>query len=488
MANENDNKIVNLADLKEAFDAITPAKIGALPVSGGTTSGDIIVGPTGTTRQAHSTVTSTAGHLFMYSDGTTIRQGLYSIMNDVHREPVRINSDGSVVLNGSLAASNITGVLGILNGGTNATTPDGARENIGIYSSSISEVHNIVNANPTITTMDALVQYVFDTYFLPKNKVIECCSSLAVTSATDSRCIGANTDLGTIYNDLTGVRPSYGILTFERLPHNYRIVVTYTPLKGGTASESKCPQIYATYGADDNTWTTGKKMENASGWYIKGSTRVKGNAETSYRWGDVNITSANIGLGTATNKLTAKSNYGSASHMLGFEFIVDNSLNNTLNGHKMILLVRNDNIQLYDETTQSAKYSLNPYNTRVKGNAESSYRTGDVNLTPENIGAARYISLTATAAETIYAALSVLDSGEAAVIHMTGDAFRALTGNKSSISYGSVSGIVYRVDSSLCAFDISRNSGGRRWAFQATITSSAITPNTVYTYSGAEVE
>jgi len=388
----NDTYIINYEDLSsKIISEITPANIGALPVSGGTTSGNIIVGPAGTTRQAHSTVTSAAGELFMYSDGTRNTQGLYSIMNGVHREPVRINSDGSVVLNGLLAASNITGVLDITKGGTNATTTEGARENIGIYSSYIPGVNEIFNANSTITTMNALVQYVFDTYLLPKSKIIECCTCWAVTKADDSRCVGANVDLGTIYNNLTGGRPSYGILTFERVPYEKRIVVTFTPLAGGSASISKCPQIYATYGAHDDGWATGKKMENASGWYIKGSTRVKGNAETSYRWGDVNITPANIGAAT---------------------------------------------------------------NIKLLSNAN----------TPD----------------LIYAELSKIPVYETATIHVNTTPFHELTGKTGVYT----SGTVYRGSTNDFWFNLMTLAGNASYGFKVTVSSTNITPGTVYVYNG----
>lgn len=126
-------------------------------------------------------------------------------------------------------------------------------------------------------------------------------------------------------------------------------------------------------------------------------------------------------------------------------------------------------------------------NTKVKGNAESSYRTGNVNLTPANIGATRYINLTATTAADIYNALNVLSNSEAAVIHMSANAFKALTGNKGSINYALVTGIVFRVTSNAFNFDICKYNGPQRWAFQTTITSSAITPGTVYTYAGTAV-
>lgn len=93
--------------------------------------------------------------------------------------------------------------------------------------------------------------------------------------------------------------------------------------------------------------------ENNEYWHIlaAGGVRVKGDAETEYRNGDVNITKENIGLGNVENK---------SSETIRNEITSEN-------------------------ITNALDYT--PTNTKVKGNAESEYRTGEVNLTPENIGA-----------------------------------------------------------------------------------------------------
>ena len=102
-------------------------------------------------------------------------------------------------------------------------------------------------------------------------------------------------------------------------------------------------------------------------------TGVKGNKETTYRRGNVNITPENIGLGnvgdfkavstvasqglTDTEKANARANIGAGTSSFSGSY---NDLSN--------------------------KPTI-PAAVAVKGNAESSYRTGNVNLTPANIGA-----------------------------------------------------------------------------------------------------
>lgn len=91
--------------------------------------------------------------------------------------------------------------------------------------------------------------------------------------------------------------------------------------------------------------------ENNEYWHIlaAGGVRVKGDAETEYRDGDVNITKADIGLRETENK---------SSETIRSEITSEN-------------------------VTDALGYT--PIKG-IKGNAESTYRTGEVNLTPENIG------------------------------------------------------------------------------------------------------
>lgn len=108
-------------------------------------------------------------------------------------------------------------------------------------------------------------------------------------------------------------------------------------------------------------------------------TGVKGNSESSYRVGNVNITKANIGLGNVDNTSDVNKPISTAT-----QTALDNKVDK----------VTGKGLSTNDfTTTEKNKLSgiesgaqVNTI-TGVKGNAESSYRTGNVNLTPANIGA-----------------------------------------------------------------------------------------------------
>lgn len=152
-------------------------------------------------------------------------------------------------------------------------------------------------------------------------------------------------------------------------------------------------------------------------------TGVKGAAETEYRHGNVDITPENIGLGkvpnVATNDQTptfteaaVRENITSGeklSTLFGkirkwfsdLKTVAFSGSYNDLNDKPSIPSVGNGTITITQNgatkgsftTNQSgnATIALTDTNTQtvtgVKGNAESSYRTGNVNLTPANIGA-----------------------------------------------------------------------------------------------------
>lgn len=123
--------------------------------------------------------------------------------------------------------------------------------------------------------------------------------------------------------------------------------------------------------------------------------------------------------------------------------------------------------------------------TKVKGNAESSYRTGNVNLTPANIGAAASIKLDSedTTPSTIYNKINVLSSAnrEGALIHIHQAALNVLT-NRTDFT-GTYSGLIIRATTGISRFMLT-GGGSTMICFYATITSSTITPGPVYKYSG----
>lgn len=89
-------------------------------------------------------------------------------------------------------------------------------------------------------------------------------------------------------------------------------------------------------------------------------TGVKGNAENSYRTGNVNITPANIGALPAANAVTGVKGNTESSYRNG-----------------------NVNITPANIGAQPASTAV----TGVKGSAETNYRIGNVNITPANVGA-----------------------------------------------------------------------------------------------------
>ena len=119
---------------------------------------------------------------------------------------------------------------------------------------------------------------------------------------------------------------------------------------------------------------------------IPASVRVKGNTESDYRIGDVNITPENIGLGNvpnvSTNNQTPTFTQASGRANIG-------------SGERLSVIFSKIMKWYADLKTVafSGKYTdltdkpTIPAAVRVKGNAESAYRTGDVNLTAANIGA-----------------------------------------------------------------------------------------------------
>ena len=119
---------------------------------------------------------------------------------------------------------------------------------------------------------------------------------------------------------------------------------------------------------------------------IPAAVRVKGAAEFSYRTGDVNITPENIGLGNVPNVSTNNQTP---------TFTQASTRVNIINGERLSVIFGKIMKWFADLKTVafSGKYTdltdrpTIPAAVRVKGNAESAYRTGDVNLTSANIGA-----------------------------------------------------------------------------------------------------
>lgn len=139
---------------------------------------------------------------------------------------------------------------------------------------------------------------------------------------------------------------------------------------------------------------------------VSGVTGVKGSNETSYRTGNVNITKANIGLGNVENKSSAtirgeltKANVTAA---LGTGSSTTTYLRNDgtwatppdTNTTYGVATQYGDGLMSKSDKTKLDGIATGATKTAVKGNAESSYRTGNVNITAANIGLGRVSNVT----------------------------------------------------------------------------------------------
>ncbi len=113
--------------------------------------------------------------------------------------------------------------------------------------------------------------------------------------------------------------------------------------------------------------------------------RVKGSAETEYREGNITISPENIGLGNVQNVSTNNQTP---------TFTQSSARNNIASGENLSTILGKIMKWFADLKTVAFSGSYNdlsnkpsiPVAVTVKGNAESAYRTGNVNITPANIG------------------------------------------------------------------------------------------------------
>ena len=113
---------------------------------------------------------------------------------------------------------------------------------------------------------------------------------------------------------------------------------------------------------------------------------VKGDAETYYRTGDINITKANIGLGSVENKSSAtiRSEITSqnVTSALGYTPPKHDTTYNDATTKVHGLMSTDDKVKLDGIAPGAQVNSI----TGVKGDNETTYRTGNVNITKANIG------------------------------------------------------------------------------------------------------
>ena len=117
-----------------------------------------------------------------------------------------------------------------------------------------------------------------------------------------------------------------------------------------------------------------------AGSYVTG---VKGSAESTYRTGNVNLSKTNVGLGNVPNVTTNNQTP---------TFSQASTRDNLVSGEKLSVLFGKIMKWFADLKTVAFTGSYNDLSdlptrvTGVKGNSESTYRTGNVNITKANIG------------------------------------------------------------------------------------------------------
>ena len=220
------------------------------------------------------------------------------------------------------------------------------------------------------------------------------------------------------------------------------------------------------------------------------ATGVKGNAESTYRRGNVNLTPANIGAKATQTAVTDPTASGTAISFI--DSLTQNAQGVITPTKKTVreatqalsgLMASTDKAKLDGIASGAQVNSI----TGVKGNAESTYRRGNVNLTPANIGASAAFVLTNnyTTAATIYSVLNTMARGSVATIVTRTDASNAMCGIGRDM-YGTI----WRnpaSDSNNFYLSMTRTSGIEQYCYVLTLTESSMSHGTVYKYTGTAV-
>lgn len=163
-----------------------------------------------------------------------------------------------------------------------------------------------------------------------------------------------------------------------------------------SANSAVLSQSYAIGGTNTRT---GENTDNSKYYYQQSKsiydnfsqagtvTGVKGNAETTYRTGNVNLTAENIGLGNVPN-VSTNNQTPTFTQASGRGNISSGERLSVIFGKLMKWYADLKTVAFSGKYTDLTDKPTIPAAVRVKGNAESTYRTGDVNLTAANIGAA----------------------------------------------------------------------------------------------------
>ena len=116
---------------------------------------------------------------------------------------------------------------------------------------------------------------------------------------------------------------------------------------------------------------------------IPEAVRVKGAAEQEFRTGDIILTAANVGA-AEQGLVGAEEKFGRTN--IEYSWFDEDGKKHSMVGAESLTEALGDATNKMANGVESVRNMI-PVAVRVKGNAESTYRTGDVNLTAENIGA-----------------------------------------------------------------------------------------------------
>jgi|GEM_PF-812326 len=186
----------------------------------------------------------------------------------------------------------------------------------------------------------------------------------------------ANIGLGSVENK------SSATIRSEITSQNVTSALGYTPPKQDTTYSDATTQVHGLMSTDDKVKLDGI----APGAQVNSITGVKGDNETTYRTGNVNITKANIGLtnvedkssATIRGELTSKN----VTDALGYAPPRVNTTYEEATTTTDGLLSSEDKTKLDSIESGAQKNTV----TGVKGYNESAYRRGDIVITKANIG------------------------------------------------------------------------------------------------------